>query len=53
MTFMNFSAVLKAETKVERVVFTGVKTSDWFFGKPARQTSAPTPLRLDRSAAMQ
>ena len=32
-TFMNFPAVLQAGAKIERVVFTSVKTSDWFFGK--------------------
>ena len=32
-TFMNFPAVLQAGTKIERVVFTSVQTSNWFFGK--------------------
>jgi hypothetical protein len=32
-TFMNFPAVLEVGKKIERVVFTGVKVSDWFFGR--------------------
>lgn len=32
-TFMDFPAILEAGKKIERVVFTGVTVSDWFFGK--------------------
>jgi len=32
-TFMNFPAVLDAGKKIERVVFTGVQVSNWFFGR--------------------
>lgn len=32
-TFMNFPAILQAGPKIERVVFTSVQTSNWFFGK--------------------
>lgn len=32
-TFMNFPEVLQAGAKIERVVFTSVQTSNWFFGK--------------------
>ena len=55
-TFMNFPAVLQTGAKIERVVFTSVKTSDWFFGKvlgrcfPKKEAEAYRRLFLDADA---
>lgn len=55
-TFMDFPTVLESGKQIERVVFTGVKASDWFFGKvlgcrfPKKEAEAYRRLFLDADA---